>query len=100
MEAVGFVRELTLLRDRVESFDVFPYCIPAIRSLHTLALSPALTVFVGENGTGKSTILEAIARLAGLNPEGGSRSFSYTPQATETPLHEALRLTRSIRRAR
>ena len=100
METTGFVRELTLLRDRVESFDAFPYSLPAIRALHTLRLSPTLTLLVGENGTGKSTLLEALARLAGLDPEGGSRGFSRAPQAAETSLHEALRLVRSTRRER
>jgi len=100
MGVPGFIRELVLHRDRVETFDAYPYCIPAIRSLHTLPLCATLTIFVGENGTGKSTFLEAIARLAGLDPEGGSRGFHRAPQAPEAPLHEAMQLIRSTRRER
>ena len=55
---------------------------------------------MGENGTGKSTILEAVARLAGLSPEGGSRGLHEPLRTTETPLHEALQLIRSTRRER
>ena len=100
MDAPGFLREIVLDRDRVASFDVFPYCIPALRRLETLPLDPRVTILVGENGTGKSTLLEAIARCAGLDPEGGSRGFQRPQQAAEAPLHAALRLVRSTRRER
>lgn len=51
----------------------FPFDIPAVRGLGTLALDAAVTFFVGENGSGKSTILEGIAAAAGL-PAVGSES--------------------------
>ena len=34
--------------------------------------------FVGENGTEKSTFLEAIAMVLGFNPEGGSKNFTFS----------------------
>ncbi|MCE1179735.1 MAG: AAA family ATPase [Micrococcales bacterium] len=52
------------------------------------------TVLVGENGTGKSTLVEAIAMAFGLNAEGGSTGARHTTAATESPLHEALRIVR------
>lgn len=100
MNEMGFLREVVLDRERVASFDVFPYCIPALRRLQTLPLDPRLTILVGENGTGKSTLLEAIARRVGLDPEGGSRGFHRAVQTAEAPLHETLRLVRSTRRER
>jgi predicted ATPase len=33
---------------------------------------------VGENGTGKSTLLEAIAIAFGFNPEGGTKNFRFS----------------------
>lgn len=44
--------------------------------------------FVGENGTGKSTLLEAIAVAFGFNPEGGSRDFSFSTKSSHSDLHQ------------
>jgi predicted ATPase len=52
-----------------------------------------VTFFVGENGSGKSTILEAIADECGFNLSGGSRNHSYTRHPTESNLSSALRLS-------
>ena len=70
---------LQLLRDRVPSFDRFPLCLPALRHLDRLPFHPKVTFLVGENGTGKSTLLEALASSVGLNPEGGSRHSTSRP---------------------
>jgi predicted ATPase len=55
-------------------------CIPAIRHLHRLEFHPAVTFFIGENGTGKSTLIEAIATKYGFNAEGGSKNFNFAAQ--------------------
>ena len=59
-----------------------------------------LTVLVGENGVGKSTIIEAIAMAYGLSPEGGSKNQRQSARPTESPLHERIRLVRGVTRAR
>lgn len=87
-----------LLPERVPSFDEYPYSIPAIRHLRRLPLHPHVTFFVGENGTGKSTLLEAIAGAEGLNLEGGSRNYSFSTHDNVSTLKECLRLERSPRR--
>lgn len=58
-----------------------------------LDLGPA-TVLVGENGTGKSTLVEAIAMAFGMNGEGGSTGAMHTTWRSESPLHDWLRLVR------
>lgn len=86
---------------RVEASDTawdpaaWPFTIPAVRDILTdgLTLGRA-TVLVGENGSGKSTIVEAIAAAFGLNPEGGTRGHLHQTVATESPLAEHLRLVR------
>ncbi len=45
-----------------------------------------VTFLVGENGVGKSTLLEGIAVCCGFNPEGGSRNFRFSTQDTHSPL--------------
>jgi predicted ATPase len=96
----GFIRSVVLLRDRVPSFDVYPYCLPAVRALDSLTIHPKVTFLIGENGTGKSTLIEAIAVAAGFNAEGGSKNFNFATRHTESALHESLRLVRSPRRQR
>jgi predicted ATPase len=66
-----YLLKAELRRERVPSFDHFPFAVPAIREMGTLNLHPAVTFFVGENGTGKSTLLEALAISCGFNAEGG-----------------------------
>lgn len=71
--------------------------IPAVRHLKEmkhLPLHAPVTFLVGENGTGKSTLLEAIAVAAGFNPEGGTKNFSFATRATHSKLHECIRLAR------
>ncbi len=58
----------------------------------TMAFSSPVTFFVGENGTGKSTLLEAIAVAFGFNAEGGSKNFTFSTNATHSELHRHLRI--------
>ena len=71
--------------------------LPVIKYLSKnkeLLFSSDVTFFVGENGTGKSTLLEAIAVAYGLNAEGGSRNFMFSTNDTHSELWEHLRLSK------
>lgn len=92
--------ELTLARKAVASFEQYPFNLPAVARLETLAFHPRVTFFVGENGSGKSTLLEAIAVKLGMNPEGGGRNFNFTTRASHSPLHEYLALRMGLKRPR
>jgi len=59
-----------------------------------------VTFLIGENGTGKSTLLEAMAVGLRFNPEGGSRNFRFSTRASHSQLDRFLRLSRSARRMR
>ena len=92
----AFLKSVTLRREWVESFEVFPYSIPAIKHLTSLDFHPRVTFFVGENGTGKSTLLEAIAVAEGFNPEGGSRHAMFATKDThDADLPRKLQLGRN-----
>ena len=97
-DAKHYLLEVRLLRDKVPSFDQFPFSLPAVRNLDTLVLHPSVTFIVGENGSGKSTLLEAIAVALGFNPEGGTRNFNFATRASHSDLHKFLRLSKGIRR--
>jgi predicted ATPase len=89
-----------LQRDKVPSFDPYPFSIPAVQQLTELPLDPHVTVFAGENGSGKSTLVEAIALADGFNAEGGSRHMTVSTRVSHSNLHEYLILVRGTRRER
>ena len=95
-----FVSRVSLLRDKVESFARYPFCLPAIASLERIELHPKVSFFVGENGSGKSTLLEAIAVSLGFNAEGGSKNFNFATRRSHSELHEYLRIAKGIKRPR
>jgi predicted ATPase len=98
LDSTRFLLNVTLLRDEVRSFEEFPFNVPAVRHLDQLSLDQPVTFFVGENGTGKSTLLEAIALAWGMNPEGGGRNFNFATRESHSSLDAALRLIRSVQR--
>ena len=79
--------------------DHYPFNIPAVRHLKksgSLTLEKPVTFFVGENGTGKSTLIEAIAVAMGFNGEGGSRDFFFSTQNTHSELCNYLTISKSV----
>jgi predicted ATPase len=71
------LKSIKLLRDRVPTWNQYPFNIECVASLDTIEITSSLCFFVGENGTGKSTLLEAIAIHYGFGREGGSRNISF-----------------------
>ena len=100
MNPSQFVRSVALRRDKVESFDQYPFCLPVVKALTQFDLHAKVTFFVGENGSGKSTLLEAIAVSLGFNAEGGSKNFRFGTRRSHSVLHEYLRVTKGVKRPR
>lgn len=93
-----YLRTIELRRNDIESFSKYPFSLEAVRSLYSLELHPKVTFIIGENGTGKSTILEAIAAAYGFNPEGGTKNFNFSTRNTHSDLHKYLKLIKGVRR--
>ncbi|HEX7152882.1 MAG TPA: AAA family ATPase [Thermoanaerobaculia bacterium] len=91
-----FLKEVVLNRDWIASFDEYPFSLPAIQNLESLAFDRPVTFLVGENGSGKSTLIEAIAIAWGFNAEGGSTAFRFSTAAAHSELHRHLKLIRGI----
>ena len=90
-----------VINDRPEAErSEYPYSIPVIKELYELEFRKSITFITGENGTGKSTLIEAIAISAGFNPEGGSIYMNYSTYDTHSSLYNDIRLVRAARRNR
>lgn len=72
--------------------------IPALKGLRELSFHQNVTLFAGENGTGKSTLLEALAIACGFNPEGGTRNYAFSSRDSHSDLYQAIRLVRGVKK--
>ena len=83
----GFLRSVRLTAESIDA-GRYPFDVPAVLALAAGIEIGPVTVFVGENGSGKSTIVEALAVAAGFNPEGGSRNLQFETMSTHSELSE------------
>ena len=72
--------------------------VKSIAGINSLAFHSPITFFVGENGTGKSTLLEAMAVAYGFNPEGGTVNYSFSTYDSHSELWDAVTLSKSFKK--
>jgi predicted ATPase len=70
-----YLKRVWLEQERVTDADVYPFCLPFLRDGLDLTFEKPVTIIVGENGTGKSTLLEGVAALAGYDEAGGGTGY-------------------------
>jgi predicted ATPase len=99
LSAKPYLREISIDPKVQIDYDSYPFTIPAVRELGVIAPHPDVTFFVGENGAGKSTVLEAIAVAMGLPAEGGTRDF-WRKQQEVSALQHYLKLVKGFRHPR
>ncbi len=93
-----YLRKAELMREKIERPAQYPFNLPAVRELEGLEFHERVTYLVGENGVGKSTLLEALATAWGFNPEGGTLNFNFATAETHSELHRYIRLIRGAAR--
>ena len=91
-----YLKRLWLDKSRVSDTTAYPFCLPLFRAEFECAFDRPITIIVGENGTGKSTLLEGIAAMAGYDDAGGGKGYrpvdhSAAIEATGGRLASALR---------
>src|SRR6201982_133547 len=70
-----YLKQLWLDPASIPDRDAYPFCLPFLHDDFELRFDRAITIIVGENGTGKSTLLEGIAALAGYDGAGGGKGY-------------------------
>ncbi|MBU5437128.1 AAA family ATPase [Tissierella sp. MSJ-40] len=98
MKVNQYIRSIELNREKISYFQNHPFNLPIIKDLHTLEFHPKVTYIVGENGTGKSTILEAMATAYGFNPEGGTMNFNFSSWESHSDLYKFIKIIRGVKR--
>lgn len=93
-----FIRGISINWAEIERYSYLRK-ITAISKMSSLEFTKPITFFVGENGSGKSTILEAIAVAYGFNPEGGTKNYSFSTYDSHSELCEHMRIVKGVRKA-
>jgi predicted ATPase len=89
------VRRVRAAYDADPDLTRWPFTLAPVRQLLRDGLDLGrITVLVGENGTGKSTLVEAIAMTFGLPGEGGSTGAQHQTYVSESPLPDVLTIER------
>ena len=70
-----YLRRVWLEPSRIADRAAYPFCLPFLQDDFKLSFDRSITIIVGENGTGKSTLLEGIAVLAGYDEAGGGKGY-------------------------
>ena len=92
-----FIREAAIDWENVPR-DSYLRDISALKGFNRLAFESNVTFFAGENGTGKSTLLEGIAVAYGFNAEGGTQNYRFSTYQDVSELEEAIRLVKGYRK--
>lgn len=72
--------------------------IESLRDVEKIEFQSPVSLFVGENGTGKSTLLEAIAVAHGFNPEGGTKNYVFSTYDSHSELCDEIRIAKGYRK--
>jgi predicted ATPase len=86
------VNGVTLLQEKFPTDEQYPFSLPIFHKTRYLSFDAPVTLFVGENGTGKSTLLEALACACGIHIWNRSDCPRYQANRYEQLLYKCLRI--------
>ena len=84
-----YLKRVWLDKSRVIDASVYPFCLPLFHAEFTLVFERPITIIVGENGTGKSTLLEGIAAMAGYDDAGGGKGYRPVDHSAAGSTHRS-----------
>ncbi len=92
-----FIQSIKINWNKIEE-DSYLRTIESISKITQLSFTNNITYFIGENGTGKSTLLEAIAVAYGFNPEGGTLNYNFSTYDDISELSNAIKISKGYKR--
>ena len=98
MDSSNYIVKARLIREKISSFNEYPFNLPAISQMDELLFHEKVTYIVGENGSGKSTLIEAIAVAFGFNAEGGSIHFNFSTRDSLSDLFKFIKIQKGIKK--
>ena len=98
MQDLPYLRSVQIKFPELRDWSIYPYNIPCVNDMEKIEFHPKVTFFVGENGAGKSTVLEALALALGFSEEGGTRNVKLNSASSTSGLYESLRTIKSYKK--
>ena len=88
-----YLKKITFDWENAVNQDRYPFNIPALRNTNCIDTDDNVIFFIGENGTGKSTLLESIAFQCDFGIKGGSRNSTFENDIDDLSLGSIIQLT-------
>lgn len=95
MQNFPYLQRVYLKPNKSPDFTSYPFSTLAMKGFQSIEFTKPVTFIIGENGSGKSTIIEAIATAYGFNPEGGTKNFNFGTRESHSKLFEFFSLSKS-----
>jgi predicted ATPase len=86
------IKSVNLLQHKFPTHKYYPFKLPVFEQTKCLFFESPITLFVGENGTGKSTLLEAVARACGIHIWSRSEGARCEINPYENQLYRCLKI--------
>lgn len=93
-----YIISAELVKEKIKDNKSYPFSLPVVKHFKKINFDKSITFLIGENGTGKSTLLESIAIQYGFNPEGGSMNFNFETKQTHSNLSDFIRIAKGIKK--
>ena len=86
------LNKLTLLSEKYPTQEHYPFSLKIFHQTKSVAFSSPVTFFVGENGTGKSTLLKALCKKCGIHIWQSAINTRLQPNPYEEALYMFLNI--------